>query len=228
MTSKKMIQNMALALTIATAGSILLPNLVSAKSLDNPKQVNIETNSTKNAQNSTISQELINKATPFIKTTQNEFYLSKEGYSSLNSNEIKIVSSYIINANAALKDVAKSGKLIQKDNAFVQSTSTSNSFLSNRTMSARASAQYLDITYTWWGCRIYFSSSAISDLKDFLYLGGTVSAFLLKAGKTVSSGYLASISLFVGPLDWAMAKLDKGNGVYLNCVMYVPCTLDPA
>lgn len=224
MISKKMIQNIALSLTIATSGSIALPNLVSAKSLDNTNQVNIkisaETTNAKNLQASPISQDLINKATPFVKTTQNGFYLSKEGYSSLNSSEIKIVLNYINASNINLKNAFKENNLTKRENSFVSLKSM-----------AASSRGYIGLQHMWWGDQIYLSHQAVTDLNDFLMGAGTASgiaAFLAKNGIKLAAGYVSSIALFATPVAWAMSKVDNGNGVYLNCILYVPCTITPA
>lgn len=59
----------------------------------------------------TLSQILINKAAPFIKTTQDNFYISKKGYSLLNSTEIKIILAYVNDSNMLSKDNCKTGNL---------------------------------------------------------------------------------------------------------------------
>ncbi|WML36639.1 hypothetical protein [Clostridium sp. OS1-26] len=244
MTSKKLIQNIALAITITTAGSIFLPNLVSAKSLDNPKQVKIETTSItdviKNNQSldSKISQDLINKATPFIKTTQSQFYLSEEGYSYLNLTERKIVLDYINNSNMALKDASKTGNLNKKGNTFEQSINEPNSSSNTRAIAVRSmSAQYANVTYTWWGAQIYFSHQAVSDLNDFFTISGIttgaaaasgIGEFLAKQGIKISGKFLGPISLYGTGVAWAMSKVDNGNGVYLDCILYVPCKITAA
>lgn len=228
MKNKRIIQNLALALTIATAGSFLSPGLVNAKSLDN---LNVTTNTISTTSVTTIDQSLINKATPFIETTDNGFCLSQKGYSNLTSDEVNIVLNYINNSNAALKEAAKTGKLTKDGDKFIQSidkSSTSSKAMKSTSTVKSTSSRYVDLTYTWWGLQIYFSSSAISDLKDWVFIGGSVSGFLVKVGKTVASGYLSSITLVGGTLAFAMAKVDRGNGVYLNCILYVPATLSPA
>ena len=65
-----------------------------------------------------LTQALINKATPFVKTSESKFYLSKEGYSSLTPTEIKTILFYINSSNANLKEISKTKDLIKSENSF--------------------------------------------------------------------------------------------------------------
>lgn len=214
-----MIKNIALAMTLATAASVSAPSLVSAKSVDNPNKVNVET---KDAKNSQLSQELIEKASPFVKTTETGFYISEEGYSYLNSDEIKVVSSYIDTTNKNLDEISKSMELFRKEDSFV-----------HQRRFARDTSGYVNVQYMWWGAQIYFSHQAVTDLNDYFTLSGlaagaageSVGKFLTKHGLNVSTKFLGPISLYGTGVAWAMGKLDEGNGVYLNCILYVPCTI---
>ena len=181
-----------------------------------------------------ISQALINKATPYITVKDNKYSLSKEGYSTLNSNEIKIVLDCINNNNATLKDVSKTTTLNKRGNTFVQSIhKKANSSSTMFDTSLAASSEYIHITYTWWGAQIYFSHQSIADLNDFFTIEGIgeaagLSKFLASNGLKLASKYLGPVSLYGTGVAWCMSKVDKGDGVYLNCVLYVPCTITAA
>lgn len=118
-------------------------------------------------------------------------------------------------------------------------TTTTNSTLNNNT-SIQATAvagtsafsySYMHVKYTWWGAQVYFSHQAVIDVNDYLVGGGTaagIGTIIGNAGIKLASGYLGAIALAGTPLFWAMSKMDKGNGMYLNCVLYVPATMTAA
>lgn len=217
-------KKIVLSLLIVTSVTATMPFLgfgqkANASEINSVKNVQTVTNETK--QNSSLSQELIDKATPLVKTTENEFYLSDEGYSVLDSKEIEIVLNCIKNANETLNKNFETDDLAQKESSFVPLRATM----------MRAASGYMNIEYTWWGAQIYFSHKAVTDVNDLLVIGGTVggiTAFIEKAGIKLAGGYLSAIALAGTPLFWAMSKIDKGNGVYLNCILYVPATITAA
>jgi hypothetical protein len=72
------------------------------------------------------------------------------------------------------------------------------------------SSQYLYTTYTWWGCYIYFSHQAVSDLNDFFTLYGIAGGigvsfgkFLVKKGISIASKFLGHIFIFGTGIAWA-------------------------
>ena len=93
MTSKKMIQNIALALTIATAGSISLPTLASAKTLDNPKQINLQTTVGVNNNKKNIDATIIKKLSAYVKlnTKTKQFEILPSAYKNLSQNDINFI-----------------------------------------------------------------------------------------------------------------------------------------
>jgi hypothetical protein len=118
-----------------------------------------------------ISQALINKATPYITVKDNKYSLSKEGYSTLNSNEIKIVLDCINNSNTALNKAFKTKSLTKNGNAFVQKVSkksTKSIIALNYSDDDDSQSQDVYITYYWWGDSLYFSHQAISDYADYI------------------------------------------------------------
>jgi hypothetical protein len=94
----------------------------------------------------------------------------------------------------------------------------------------------VNITYTCWGCQIYFSHQAVSGFNDYITLYGVGSGlagkyigdFLVEHGIQIASEWLGPISAAGSEILWAMSKVDNGNGVYLNCILYVPCTITAA
>jgi hypothetical protein len=214
----KNIKKISYVLIVALISTMLPANVVQANATENKIQSKIV-----DTQLPKLTQPLIDKATPFIKTKakQNIFYLTKQGYDSLASAEIEIVLDYIEYTNIAIKNDFKTDMSNKTNKA--KTLNTENTI--SRTIVASASTSYITSTYTWWGVQIFFSSQAITDLGYWVGGGSFVEGFLLRAGITLSSAYLGTIILFGGPLTMMMSYLDKGNGVNLNCVLYIPCTI---
>jgi hypothetical protein len=108
---------------------------------------------TNQIQKDSLSQTEINKVTPFIETTQSGFFLSKAGYSSLNSTEIKIVLESIDNSNTALKNASKTETLSKTGTTFFQN----NTKLSIQSITAGVNKA----VFHWWGISIYVSGNNV-------------------------------------------------------------------
>ena len=173
---------------IAALTSTLLPvSLVQAKAVENknPRQSQIVDKQQKHP----LSQTLINKATPFIKTTQSEFFLSKEGYSSLNSTEIKIVLDSIDASNTALKNASKTTTLNKTGNTFVQIQNGIQKSLIGGVNKA---------VFHWWGIEIYVNSNNVRLCAvGATGAGGAAIAAIPGIGWTIAGGVAGAIAATV-------------------------------
>ncbi|WP_139488023.1 hypothetical protein [Brevibacillus dissolubilis] len=87
-----------------------------------------------------------------------------------------------------------------------------------------------DYEFTWWGLRMYWSHAFVQKLNSNLALyGAGVAGFNAALSATLSyfaitpPGWLTSfITATAGLSVWAFIRQDKGCGVYLDCIMYVP------
>lgn len=219
------------SLIAALSMSSLTP-LIDAKANSNTstQDISIETNNP-------LSSTLIEKANNYIKIENNEFVLDEKALNVLTEKEHYQVKKSIEENNEIIKTL-----LSEKNEENINLTQNGNQFKQtvyenrNTVMRAINKKSYVDIDYTWWGAKIYFSHRAINDLNDYLAVSGFVGSlgaskgigkFLAKNGIKVSAKFLGPISLFGGAISWSMSKVDKGKGVYLNCVLYVPATITP-
>lgn len=181
-----------------------------------------------------LDEDLKNKVDPYISIENNKFVLEEEGISFLTPDEIEVVEHYLFKNNQMLVEIVNSNTqpLVQEGNEFIQ---TSNSPVNNSGIALMSvSSGGVSLKYTWWGLQIQFSHNAVKELDSYvLGLGGitgalakdTIASFLAKKGLTVASKWLGPIGLAGGVVVWGMSKIDKGNGVNLNCILYVPATL---
>ncbi|MCO7125816.1 cell surface protein [Sporolactobacillus shoreicorticis] len=188
----------------------------------------LDSSTVSNVTDQGISSELIQKANPFITIVDGKFNLNKNASSVLTQNEISEVTKLISENNKLIP----TKNTIQKENTFIQTVSESTSNSQGKfTALAKKSSFYINIVYTWWGAQLQFSHKAVNDLYDFSSISGTVGVgttlkkFLKKKGLTLASKWLGPISLYGTLVFWAMHRVDKGKGVNLNCVLYVPATI---
>lgn len=243
MISKNTLQICSISLCCLISSSIFVPTLTANASNIQPS--NQETVQASNQKNK-IDQELIKKASPYIKLNDYKFSLSSEGKEKLSKVEKEIVLDQLNIMNSELKKVKQAKNTNQDPNLFTlqktdsvkvsvyenQNTENTHGFLM-----LYSTSSYIDVDYKWWGAQVYFSSRAINDLNDYFSVAGIASGFgagealgkfLAKKGVGLAAKFLGPISLFGGAVGWAMSKVDKGNGVCLNCVLYVPATITPA
>ncbi|MFB1083080.1 cell surface protein [Jeotgalibacillus sp. JSM ZJ347] len=192
----------------------------------------VDSNSVENG----LPMETINLADKYITVTNNKFVItdSEELKNEIGEKEFNIVENLVKENNELLKE-NWNPNIVKQGNKFTESVQ--NEASGQFTVQAVNASQYIDVDYTWWGMQVYFSSSAITDLNDFLAINGIVGglgaadgikSFLAKNGYKVTSKALGPVALFSGGVSWAMSKVDKGNGVNLNCVLYVPATITAA
>jgi hypothetical protein len=171
-----------------------------------------------------INDELKAKVDPYVSIKNGKFVIDKTVFNVL-TNEEKIEVENLVAESNQLVSTEKG--ISQIGNHFVQtaSQSTQGKFF------ARSSSFYINANYTWWGLQYQFSHKAVKDLSSFAGLAGNLSAgktlqeFLIKHGLTVAGKWMGPISLYGTVIFWAMGQVDKGNGVNLNCVLYVPATI---
>lgn len=218
------------SLIAALSMSSLTPAIDAKANSNSSTQENIDIET-----NTTLSSTLIEKANSYIKIENNKFVLDEKALNVLTEKEHYQVKKSIEENNEIIKSLfiennEENINLIQNGNQFKQTVYENR----NTVMRAINKKSYVDIDYTWWGAKIYFSHKAVNDLNDYLAVGGFVGSlgaskgigkFLSKNGIKVSAKFLGPISLFGGAVAWSMSKVDKGKGVYLNCVLYVPATI---
>ena len=81
---------------------------------------------------------------------------------------------------------------------------------------------------------IYFSHRIITALNAYLALyplctisGNSIGAYLTKKGFSIASKALGYISIIAGAMFWAMDGIDRGKGVHVNFILYVPTNITP-
>lgn len=179
-----------------------------------------------------LNEELKNKADPYIQIVNNEFVLVDKGRDILSDNEIDIVEHFLFEHNQMVSEamIHNEAPLVQQGNEFIQTAEdTSPSGMSTMNLSSGG----VSLNYTWWGLQIQFSHNAVKELHSYLELGGliggaaggTIKSFLAKKGLTIAAKWLGPVSLAGGVILWGMNKIDNGNGVNLNCILYVPATI---
>lgn len=177
-----------------------------------------------------IPDNIIEEIDPYVSLEDNEFVLSSEGEELLTGEEKAAVEKLIQENNYLLEDIDTDVSTYIDGNTLVQETYEP----ASDGIMLKASKKYISIKYTWWGAQIYFSSRAVTDLNDYFWLSGTVGGlgaskkfgqFLAKKGLGLAGRFLGPISLYGAGIAWGMSKQDKGKGVNLNCVLYVPATI---
>jgi len=134
-----------------------------------------------------ISQTLKNKVAPFIETTQSGFFLSKAGYSSLNSTELKIVLESIDNTNTALKNASKTGTLSKIGTTFVQNKIEFS--IQSTTAGVNKAVFY------WWGISIYVSGNNVRlCATGAAGATGAIVAAIPGLGWTIAGGVVGAIA----------------------------------
>ncbi|SDX45666.1 hypothetical protein SAMN05444487_11842 [Marininema mesophilum] len=177
------------------------------------------------------SENLIKNATPYVKldTKSKKFSVDENKAKKYFSKSDIVKIKKIIEENNKVVSEQKNNLVPVKDSLELQSKKHD-----EISMSKKKKKTYIKISYKWWGMQVYFSHKAVNDLNDYFAIEGFtaglgaqegVRKFLLKKGFHVTSKALGPVALFGSGLTWAMGKVDKGKGVYLNCVLYVPATL---
>ncbi|SDB84142.1 hypothetical protein SAMN05421734_101390 [Pelagirhabdus alkalitolerans] len=200
-----------------------------------PSHVSAEINES-NPTESELSQETISLADNYITVTNNQFVIDNGDKleNEIGEKEFNIVKNLVKENNQLLKE-NWSNNIEKKGDKFTESVQNKQS--GQFTTQAVDTSKYIDIDYTWWGMQIYFSSSAVTHLNDYLaiqgFVGGLgaangIQSFLARNGLRVTSKALGPVALYSGAISWAMGKVDNGNGVKLNCVLYVPATITAA
>ena len=216
-----------------TLSTILTPSIYAeSQQADMNMHIGEKENKVKNNE---LSQAFIDKVDPMIEISGDQFTISEQNLKTLSTEEqicvkntLKEVNSGInssknreVQTNVNLRDKVVSQTVYQNDNSGFRS----------------APNKYVDINYTWWGASIYFSSKAITNLNDVfsfqsvaagLGAGVAMEKFLAQNGLKVASKFLGPVALYGAGIGWGMSKVDQGNGVWLNCVLYVPATITPA
>lgn len=188
---------------------------------------------------STLPTEVVELIDSNITLENNQFTLPDNIYDQLTPEQQGEVSNLIETTNEDILLLADDTTVKQENNTIVQtveenpdSPEISEDGTVMTTMSTRS--PYIKVTYTWYGSQIYFSHRAVDNLNDFFFYTGfaqsmgagpAVSKFLLKNGIRVSSKVLFPITVYGGGVAWAMSKIDRGQGVYLKCYLYIPCRI---
>ncbi|MDQ0149656.1 hypothetical protein ACFO6R_15905 [Eubacterium multiforme] len=236
---KKKLISLTLLFTLGLSSLGFTPVYASELNKNTSKTLTNEILSKKTEQ---LSQDTISKANPYVKLKNNQFYLSNEAKLNLTENEYNTVKQYINNTNNELKNI---NKIKNNPNILVYNSKNSikvsvyeniNKNPNNKFMMLISTSKYIDIEYTWWGAKVFFSHKAVGDLNDAFTIGGltagtagkSIGKFLAKHGVSLSTKFLGPISLYGTAIFWAMSKVDKGRGVFLNCVLYIPATITPA
>ncbi|AGR12620.1 GW domain-containing glycosaminoglycan-binding protein [Listeria monocytogenes] len=189
--------------------------------------------SIENDEESIIPEELIDKVNDYVTIENNEFVLSNKAEDVLTSEEFVEVEGQIDQTNAEIEADETLSETHIEGNIIVQEIYEDEP---NQLLKASKKA-YIKAKYTWWGMQIQFSHKAVVDFNDFYWGAGTIGGlgankrmgkFLAKKGIKIASRYAVCLSLFGGGLAWGMGKKDKGKGVNLNCVLYVPATITTA
>lgn len=180
-----------------------------------------------------LSQKLIKKVDPMIKLTNGKFNISNKDLKKLNKEEQNKVKNALNIVNENINSSKNTQTKVDPQNKTISQTV----YEKNTSGLRAAPKEYVYAKYTWWGVAIYFSHKAITNLNDFLYASGTIGSlganeavrsFLAKNGLQVASKFLGPVALYGTGIGWGMSKVDKGNGVWLNCVLYVPATITAA
>ncbi|KPZ31081.1 cell surface protein [Listeria monocytogenes] len=189
--------------------------------------------SIENDEESIIPEELIDKVNDYVTIENNEFVLSNKAEDVLTSEEFVEVEGQIDQTNAEIEADETLSETHIEGNIIVQEIYEDEP---NQLLKASKKA-YIKAKYTWWGMQIQFSHKAVVDFNDFYWGAGTIGGlgankrmgkFLAKKGIKIASRYAVCLSLFGGGLAWGSGKKDKGKGVNLNCVLYVPATITTA
>jgi hypothetical protein len=184
-------------------------------------------------QQSYLTNELKNKADAYISIENGIFILSEDGLAALTNDEVAIVNNYLLQSNQMVAEAiaTNDNELVQQGNEFVQ---YSNEQGKNFQLMRASSKGGVTLNYTAWGLQIQFSHNAVKELDSYvLGLGGItgalaknkMQAFLAKKGLSVASKWLGPVGLASAAVVWGMSKIDKGRGVNLNCILYVPATI---
>lgn len=184
-------------------------------------------------QQSYLTDELKNKAEAYISIENDKFVLSEDGLAALTTDEANIVNDYLLQSNQMVAEAMATNdiELVQQGNEFVQSSNDQGGEF--QVMKA-ASKGGVTLNYTSWGLQIQFSHKAVKELDSYgLGLGGLggsaaktrMQSFLAKKGLSVAAKWLGPVGLASGAVIWGMSKIDKGRGVNLNCILYVPATI---
>ncbi|MFK4475204.1 hypothetical protein ABH897_004991 [Paenibacillus sp. RC73] len=173
---------------------------------------------------SELSQELINKANPYIKLQSQKFTLIEEASKNLTEDELGLVNKALDLANDQAKNIP--------DDVTV-TTTDSNSLKvvpSNFSTASINTSAYWDYELLWWGYRIFLSHQLTQDIKaKSLYIGGigaissgSLNAILTSLGLP---GWIANIIVGVFIVKGAtIVYADNGRGVYLDAFW----AIDPA
>ncbi|OMF26111.1 hypothetical protein [Paenibacillus peoriae] len=166
---------------------------------------------------SELSQELINKANPYIKLQSQTFTLSEEASKNLTEDELGLVNKALDSANNQAKNISGDVTVTTTDNNSLKVVPT-NKF---STASINTSS-YWDYELLWWGYRIYFSHQLINDIKSKALYAGGIGAI---SGSTLT-GILSSLGLpgWIGGIvvgiflvkGASIVYADNGRGVYID------------
>ncbi|WP_163654653.1 cell surface protein [Listeria sp. PSOL-1] len=213
-------------------GSLIFTPVAPAVSVLANSNNKVETsNVTEKGEENNLSQKLIDKVDSLIVIKDQLFYISEENLAKLTLKEQKQIRQSIQEVNASIIESLQSSYITVNSSQKTITTSVSGNPTS---LFQTKKSPYVAVYYKWWGAQIQFSHKAVNDLNDYLAIGGIVgglgaakgiSKFLAKNGLKLAAKFLGPISLFGSGVAWAMSKVDRGRGVSLNCVMYVPATI---
>lgn len=160
MLSKKIISRTCLGLALLTSTAFYMPQTVLAAENETSIQSEVDIN------NYDISNELIQKADPYVKLTDNGFYLEGNAKKILNETELKIVENHITLANENINSLGDN--FIKENNyASVLYTNDNNPILSR----ANFKEGITKVEFHWWGLQVYASKSYINACGGAMSIG---------------------------------------------------------
>jgi hypothetical protein len=220
MKSQKFIQNIALAMTIATAGSFCLPSLVSAKSVDNPTQVQIQSTS------ASVDATSMSKYSKCIKlnSTTKQFEVLPSASKNLTTAELKLIHNTLLKSNGTIQQVLKdenlSTQVTTNGTLKVEPKTQAQSDSPFMVLAINLNANW-DYEMYWWGPHIFLSHALVQNLSQ--NVGNTLNYYVSGAASKALQSALEKVGLDSGPAGW-IAFAVGGETVYNYDHIVSKCT----
>lgn len=230
---KKILLSTISTITIMQA---IAPGITASANELNQNQPVISDNTQELHETINLDEKIIEKADPYITVENGKFVLNQEANEILTETEIDIVENSISENNKSVFELKSDPKLTvsTKGNKFEASPKNIQEPGTIGTMAVQYQAGGITFVATWWGMQIQFTHNAVEDFTKYFGLGSIgygasetalKNWFIKKGFSTAITKWMGPLALFGDALAWSMGVKDKGNGVNVNCILYVPATV---
>ncbi|PUA37888.1 hypothetical protein C8Z91_18190 [Paenibacillus elgii] len=203
-------------------GSVVSSSVLAASP---PATTSVYKNGDSVVQNNQVSNELIQKASPFVVLDENSkrYYLKDEAKKQLTEGEFSKAQDLIALSNKRISETLKEGYQLQVTS---QKTLKPLANESKGIVMSVDTNKYFDWELLWWGYRLYFSHQFLDDIKNHpLYIAGSAgifNGFILQKLLNLP-GWAANIVVGIGLVKLGqIIYADNGRGTYVDISYWNP------